>query len=119
MGIKFNHKAEILAFKRWLPKYLIKKIAAKKIAWNTDFAKSDFGNVFIHGEGNDEELILPVCLYVESKTMQIVFTENLAGGLTIEVNGKIIAMIKPNDGISKDSLDALTLAISKEFEKED
>jgi hypothetical protein len=81
MAIKFNHKEEILALKKWFPKFL-KKYTTAKVMWDTDFAKSDFGNVFIYGKGEDEELILPTCLYVESKTIPIVFTENAVGELT-------------------------------------
>ena len=54
-------------------------------------------------------------LFVESKGMPIAFIENAEGVLTIEVNGKIIYTVKPKEGMSIALLDALSLAVTKEY----
>lgn len=54
-------------------------------------------------------------LFVESKSIPIAFIENVEGVLTIEVNEKIIYTVKPKEGMSMDLLDALSLAITKEY----
>jgi len=114
MAIKFTHKEGILALKKWFPKYYGKYTTAK-VKWDADFAKNDFENAFISGKGKNEKLTLQTKLSVESKSIPIVFIENAEGVLTIEVNGKIIYTVKSKEGISNNLLDALSLAVTKEY----
>ena len=114
MAIKFNHKEEILALKKWFPMYYGKYTTAK-VKWDADFAKNDFGKVNISGKGKDEKLTLQTKLFVESKSIPIVFIENAEGVLTIEVNGEIIYTVKSKEQMSKALLDALSLAVTKEY----
>ena len=110
MGIKFNHKREILALKEGFPKYF-RKYVSTKVEWEKDFAENNFRDAYISGKGKDEKLVLSTEILIDSKGLPVKFVEDMAGELTIEINGKTVYTIKPSGRISQGLLKAFTKSI--------
>jgi len=53
MGIKFNHKREILALKEGFPKYFRKYVSAE-VEWEKDFAENNFRDAYISDKGKSK-----------------------------------------------------------------
>jgi hypothetical protein len=112
MAIKFNHKREILALRDGFPKYF-EAYTSRKVKWESSFAENDFRDAYISGKGKNEKLVLSTKIFVDAKRLPVIFKEDLAGELTIEINGKMIYTIKPSGRISQRLLDAFTLSIKE------
>jgi hypothetical protein len=110
MGIKFNHKREILALKEGFPRYF-RRYVSTKVEWGKDFAENNFRDAYISGKEKNEKLVLSTEIIIDTKSLPIKFVEDMAGELTIEINGKTVYTIKPGGRISQGLLRAFTKAI--------
>ena len=112
MAIKFNHRREILALRDGIPKYL-EAYTPIKVKWESSFAEYDFRDAYISGKGKNEKLVLSTKIFVGLKNLPVIFKEDIAGELTIEINGVTIYTIKPSGRISKGLVKAFTQSIIK------
>jgi len=112
MANGFNHKDLINTLQKNFIKLFKKYISPSlqdSISWV--FPDEDFEHAYASGSGHDQVINKRTVFAIASRKIHVDFIEDYMGNLTIMVDNRIVYVVKPMEGVSKDLLKALANSI--------